>query len=66
MFDYEKIYSVKVWEVDYTRKGIESIRNELIMARNESMEQWPEAIAVTLLLSHTIALLARLFELTKD
>ncbi len=57
---------INVDGVDYTREGIENVRAELIKMRDESMKQWPDAIPISLLLSHTLALLARLAELTPE
>lgn len=55
---------IEVDGVDYSVEGIAALREELVVFRNNSMDQWPEAIPFTLAMSHTIALLARLEELT--
>lgn len=52
----------KVEGVDYTPDGVENLRQELIRFRDNSMEQWPEAIPFTVAMTHTIALLAYLKE----
>lgn len=54
--------STKVEGVDYTAEGITLLRDELIVIRDESMNQWPEAIPVTVVLSHTIAVLGWVVE----
>jgi hypothetical protein len=44
-------------EISAAAEGIsprEEIRNELINLRNRSMSQWPDAIPVTLALTHAI------------
>ena len=54
---------IQVDGVDYSPEGIEDLRQELIKMRDNSMDQWPEAIPVTVALTHAIALLAYLREL---
>ena len=54
---------IAVEGVDYSTDGIESVRQDLIRYRDASIDQWPDAIPVTLTLSHAIALLARMREL---
>ena len=56
---------MKIEGIDYTIEGIESVRKELVGMRDNSMKQWPEAIPVTVLLSHVIALLAYLIDVKK-
>lgn len=51
--------------VDYTPAGIEEIRTELAKLRDLTFDQWPKTIGQTLVLSHAIALLAHLKELTE-
>lgn len=48
----------KVEGVDYSREGINALREELIALRDESMNYWPQAVQMTVVLSHTIAILA--------
>lgn len=48
--------------VDYSPEAIEEIRSELVFHRNESMKVWPEGIRYSVLMSHVLALLARLKE----
>lgn len=43
--------------IDYSPAGIEELRQIVIGWRNESMNQWPEAIDFTVASSHVIALL---------
>lgn len=54
----------KVEGVDYSAEGIESVRQELISYRDSALEVANFGAAVVL--SHTIAYLAYLKELTKD
>lgn len=48
----------KVEGVDYSPEGIEEIRKALIVYRNRSLDQWPEAIDLTVVLTHAIGLLS--------
>lgn len=48
--------------VDYTIEGLKALRVELISIRDESMNQWPDAIEFTVVMSHTIAVLAYFIE----
>lgn len=52
----------KVDGVDYSKPGVAALRQELINIRQASFNQWPEAIEITLVLSHTIAILAFFLE----
>lgn len=56
----------KVEGVDYTPDGIENLRQDLIRFRDNSMEQWPEAIPFTVAMTHTIALLTYLKEVEEN
>jgi len=53
---------IQVDGVDYTPEGIELIRQECIQWRNNSYDQWPDAIPFTTGITHVIALLAYLKE----
>jgi len=57
---------LKVEGVDYTPAGINALREDLIQMRDEQFHHWPEGINATLVLSHTLALLAYLAELVQD
>lgn len=52
--------------VDYSPEGIEAIRQEVIKWRDNSYDQWPQAIEFTVASSHVIALLAHLKELKEQ
>lgn len=54
----------KVEGIDYSHDGIQSVRDALGEYRSRAMKQWLETIEFTLVLSHAIAQLARLQELT--
>lgn len=49
---------IKVDGIDYSKPGVEQLRRELIMIRNQSFEMWPQTIEITVALSHVIAILA--------
>lgn len=50
----------KVEGVDYSPEGIEAVREQVIVWRDNSYEQWPQAIDFTVVATHLIALLAYL------
>lgn len=49
--------------IDNSPEGIGAIRDKLIELRDSSMDQWPEAIPFTVVMSHAIVLLAELREI---
>lgn len=55
----------KVAGIDYTSEGIEDIRQQLSGFREEAMNQWPEGIRVTVVLTHAIVLLSYLKDLVE-
>jgi hypothetical protein len=57
---------IKVEGIDYTPEGIEALRADVIKLRDSQYAHWPESIEATLVLSHAIALLAYLRELTEQ
>lgn len=56
---------VEVEGIDYSVEGIEAIRTEMAELRNAMMSHWPDSIPTTVMLSHAIALLAKLAEITE-
>ena len=54
----------KVEGIDYTPEGIENLRQELIKYRDAALKQ--AAFEETVVLSHTIALLAYLIERERE
>lgn len=52
--------------IDYSPEGIEALRAELVQMRDEAMKHWPESIDFTLILTHTVALLAHLADMKRE
>lgn len=57
---------IKVEGIDYSPKGIDAVREDLIRVRGEAMSQWPESIPFTILVTHVIALLADYREMRQN
>ena len=56
----------KVEGIDYTPEGIATLRQAVIELRDHQFAHWPESIEATLVLSHAVALLAYLQDLTEE
>lgn len=56
----------KVDGVSYEPDAIRELRDELIALRDSQFQHWPDSIDVTLVLTHTIALMAFLVELLES
>lgn len=56
----------KVEGIDYTGEGIRELREDVIRLRDSQFQHWPEGIDATLVLTHTVALLAYLAELQEN
>jgi hypothetical protein len=57
---------VEVDGVDYTPEGIRAMREVCIEYREESMNQWPDAIPFTVAMSHVIALLSNYADMVEE
>ena len=57
MRDAEPQRVVEVDGVDYSPDGIMALHAEVAAMRDEAMKQWPEAIPITVVLTHVLAIL---------